>query len=243
MRHALSLSVSLLLAACACPPPAAPAKAARPAPVAGAAHGQHHGDHQGGPLVRRFDEGGEHWRARFEGPDRDAYQKPAAVVAAMKLSPGMVVADIGTGSGYFLGHLSPAVGADGRVLALDIEPEMIRFVKARARKEGWSNVEARLVLPDDPLLAPESCDRILIVNTWHHIGGRERYAKELHAALRPGGEVWVVDFTMQTERGPAREHRVLPATVEQELRGAGLGTRVDTALLGDQFVVIGARSS
>jgi cyclopropane fatty-acyl-phospholipid synthase-like methyltransferase len=248
VRFALAL---VLLAACKapCPPAAAPPEEApehrgdTPHPGQTEHGGHHHHGHEGGPLVRRFDEGGEYWRKQFEGADRDAYQQPAKVIAAMKIAPGMTVADLGTGTGYFLGHLSPAVGPEGRVLALDIEPTLVRYVMERAKKEGWKNVEPHLVLPDDPLLMTACCDRILVVNVWHHIGGRGDYSQKLRRALGPGGEVWVIDFKLDSERGPAREHKVEPDAVRKELEAAGLSTRFDDQLLEDQYVVVGAASS
>jgi cyclopropane fatty-acyl-phospholipid synthase-like methyltransferase len=196
----------------------------------------HEGDHHA-PLVHGFDsEDAEHWVKRFEGPKRDATQKPSEVVAAMNITSEMVVADIGAGTGYFLPHLSKAAG---RVLALDIAPNMVRHMKKRAASEGLSNVEPRLVLTDDPLLANNSVDRILIVNTWHHIDARAAYVEKLALALKPGGSVWVVDFTQETTHGPSKKHRVEPAVVAKELGDGGLRTELNTELLTDQYIVIG----
>jgi ubiquinone/menaquinone biosynthesis C-methylase UbiE len=191
--------------------------------------------------VHDFKEGPEHWKKRFEGPDRDASQKPGEVVGAMGLATGMRVADVGAGTGYFMKHLATAVGSEGRVLAVDIEPTMVRFLKERAADQGHANVEARLALPDDPLLASASLDRILIVNTWHHIPKRKAYAAKLYEALAEGGEVWILDFNMETERGPTRKHRLAPATVLEELKSAGFATRLNEELLPDQYAAIGKR--
>lgn len=241
---------SILAAACACPPapPVAPApaeKAAEPRPHDEHAHRHgakegHHGAHDG-PLVHRFTEGGDYWRARFEEPGRDASQRPEEVIAAMAIEPGTTVADIGAGTGYFMKRLAEAVGAGGRVLALDIEPAMVRYLKQRAKKEGLANVEPRLGLTDDPLLPEASVARVLIVNTWHHVPEREAYAKKLFAALEPGGEVFIVDFDMKTTRGPDKAHRLEPTKVVAELEAAGLETRVDEDLLPDQYIVVGKR--
>src|SRR5262252_7396853 len=87
--------------------------------------------HTDGPMVHRFTNA-DHWAPIFDDPKRDAWQQPANVVAALALGPGMVVADIGAGTGYFEKRLADAVGADGRVLALDVEPDMIRYMRERA---------------------------------------------------------------------------------------------------------------
>lgn len=246
-------ATAVWLGACACPPPPAvappapseTATGAHPSPEPG--HGHHHGTPpghhaaHGGPLVHRFTEGGDYWRARFEEPGRDASQQPEKVIGAMAITPGMTVADIGAGTGYFMKHLSMAVGGGGRVLSLDIEPTMVRYLKTRAAEEGLANVEPRLVLTDDPLLPDARVARILIVNTWHHVPEREAYAKKLFAALEPSGELFIIDFNMTTTRGPKRAHRLEPKVVVAELAAAGLETRVDAELLADQYIVVGKR--
>ena len=88
---------------------------------------------------RRFDDV-ERWSAIFEDPARETWQKPAEVVKALGLRPGMVVADIGAGTGYFVGYLSSAVGRDGTVLAIEVEPTLVEHLRTRAEKEETANV-------------------------------------------------------------------------------------------------------
>ncbi|WP_438021126.1 methyltransferase domain-containing protein [Sorangium sp. So ce315] len=212
-------------------------------------HAGHHGGHAGhhgghahgeGPLVHRF-ERAEDWVAAFEGPERDAWQKPAEVIAAMRLAPGMRVADLGAGTGYFLPHLSRAVGPTGAVIGLDIERDMVRYMTERAARERLANVTARTVSPDDPGLDPGSVDRILVVNTWHHIPDRPAYAAKLKAALRPDGAVVVVDFTDTARHGPPKEHRIAAEAVAAELRAGGLSPQIVAEDLPDQYIVVGRR--
>ena len=212
----------------------------RPEPSAHEHGGPSGHGHEGGPLVRRFEKA-EDWAKRFEGPDRDAYQKPEVVVKALGLGEGMVVADIGAGTGYFLPHLSKAVGKSGRVVAIDIESTMVRYMIDRARRENLDNVWPRLGAVDDPLLRPESLDRILIVNTWHHIPKRAVYAKKLAESLSEKGQVFIVDFKLESERGPARDHKVPPEVAAADLEAGGLAARIDRDLLPDQYVVIGEK--
>ncbi|WP_438030774.1 class I SAM-dependent methyltransferase [Sorangium sp. So ce233] len=209
-------------------------------------HGGHDGHHGGhahgaGPLVHRF-ERAEEWVAEFEGPERDAWQKPAEVIAAMRIAPGMRVADLGAGTGYFLPHLSRAVGPTGAVVGLDIERDMVRYMTERAARERLANVTARQVGPADPGLDPGSVDRILVVNTWHHIPDRPAYAAKLRAALRPDGAVVVVDFTDAARNGPPKEHRIAPEAVAAELRAGGLSPEVVAEDLPDQYIVVGRRA-
>ncbi|KYF49648.1 hypothetical protein BE08_42540, partial [Sorangium cellulosum] len=193
-----------------------------------------------GPLVHRF-ERAEDWVPAFEGPGRDTWQKPADVIAAMRLAPGMRVADLGAGTGYFLPHLSRAVGPTGAVIGLDIERDMVRYMTERAARERLANVTARQVSPDDPGLDPGSVDRILVVNTWHHIPDRPAYAAKLKAALRPDGAVVVVDFTDTARHGPPKEHRIAAEAVAAELRAGGLSPQIVAEDLPDQYIVVGKR--
>ena len=226
--RACAATVLLLASGCASPPPSPPPSHAH-------AHAHAHGD---GPLVHRFERADE-WAPRFDDPARDAWQKPADIIAIMKITPGMTVADLGAGTGYFLPHLARAVGPSGKVLGLDIEADMVRYMTERAAREGLAHVEARQVLHDDPKLAPGSVDRILIVDTWHHIPARERYADRLASALRPGGIVVIVDFTMETRRGPPPKHRIPAEQVVAELRAAGLSAEAIDERIPDQYVVVG----
>ena len=202
----------------------------------GAGHGHHHRDgyHMDFSEVERF-------ARHFDDPTRDAWQRPAEVVKLMHLQAGQVVADIGAGTGYFLSHLAQAVGPKGRVLALDVEPNMVEYMRRRAHESSLVQVEAVAIPPDDPKLAPGSVDRILIVNTWHHIDRRSAYAAKLAQALKRGGTVWIVDFTRESDIGPPADHRLSAEEVVAELSGGGLTAVVVTEeTLPKQYVVRGS---
>jgi ubiquinone/menaquinone biosynthesis C-methylase UbiE len=239
--------LAMLLACGGTPPapPTAPAPDLEPA----AAHGDHahhghaqhpHPHHQHHEGAHRFDDA-ERWAKMFDDPERDAWQRPERVIEALALTPGMTVADVGAGTGYFAARLSPAVGERGKVLAVDIEPDMVRYLGERAARDGTPNVEARLGAADDPALPAAAVDRILIVNTWHHVADRAAYAAKLTSALRRGGFVLIVDFTHDSERGPPRGHRVSPETVVAELERGGLRAQKVDVELPDQFVIKGVR--
>jgi len=203
-------------------------------------HKHDHGDHgHHGAHGHRF-ENADEWSRKFDDPARAEWQQPDRVVAALELQPDMFVADIGAGTGYFEARLALAVEPKGKVLARDVEPDMVRFIRERAKSENTPNVEAHVSAPDDPRLPAASVDRILIVDTWHHIEAREAYAKKLAAALKPGGFVLVVDFTMETDKGPPRAIRLEPDQVKRELESAGLRASVVEVGLPDQYVIKGA---
>lgn len=220
----------------AVPPPAETSDGLEPAahPPEGTGHHPH------GGMQHDFSDV-EQWVEVFENPERDAWQHPADVVRLVGVSAGMTVADIGAGTGYFLSHLSTAVGPDGRVLALDIEPNLVAYMAERAQRQGWDNVTARRVAPDDPRLEPSSVDRVLIVDTWHHIADRPAYSRLLARALKSGGTVTIVDFTRDSPQGPSVEHRLPPTQVMSELESGGLRAALVEEDLPYQYVVVGVR--
>ena len=224
-------TVVCVLLTVAIPFAASLARAAEPAPAAKPAPDHYQHDFSDIPKYVKA----------FEGPRRDAWQKPEEVVNLLQLWPGNTVADVGAGTGYFEPGLSKAVGATGRVLALDVEPHMVAHLKQRVKKEALANVTVQKVAPEDPGLAEGSVDRVLIVNTWHHVPQRATYAAAINRALRPGGFVVVVDFTAESPEGPPAQHRLTPASVIAELQAGGLSARTVAESLPLQYVVVGQK--
>jgi ubiquinone/menaquinone biosynthesis C-methylase UbiE len=201
-------------------------------------HSPHAHDHSSGLHMDFSDT--PHFARAFDDPERDASQRPDEVVARLGLEPGSVVVDLGTGTGYFVPRLSRAVGPSGKVLALDVEPNMVEHVRERAKKAGLANVESRKVPYDDPELAPASVDRVLIVNTWHHIDQRVQYTQKIARALKPHGELWIVDFTLEAKQGPPAQHRLTAQQVVKELeQGSLMAEVVEPEGLPDQYLVRG----
>jgi SAM-dependent methyltransferase len=190
-------------------------------------------------MVHRFDDAAA-WAKVFDDPARDAWQEPERVIAALGLSPNMAVADVGAGTGYFTVRLARAVPG-GHVIATDIEPDMVRYLTDRATREQLGNVRAVLATADGPGLEPASVDRILVVDVWHHIHDRVRYAQGLASALRPGGQVAIVDFTREATHGPPPQHRLPPDVIIADLRAAGLDAALAPTRLPEQYIVVGAR--
>jgi len=197
-------------------------------------------EHQGQGMHHDFSDVAS-FASRFEGPERRAWQKPEHVISLLAIEPGMTVVDIGAGTGFFAPYLAAAVGAGGRVLALDVEPNMVKHIEQRVEDEGLSSVEPKLIPYDDPQLMAGSVDRILIVDTWHHIDDRGAYSRKLLEALRPGGRVYVVDFTEESPVGPPRRHRLRSEQVAEELSAGGLEVSQLEEELPNQYVVMGRR--
>lgn len=202
-------------------------------------HRDGHG-HGGDGMHHDFSDA-ERWFRIFEGDDRDGWQKPNEVARIMEILPGMTVADVGAGTGYFLPYLASAVGPKGTVLGLDPEENLVAFMKERVRREGWTGVEIRQIPFDTPELPDGSTDRILIVNTWHHIDDRGSYAATLAKALAEGGRIYVVDFTRESPYGPSVKHRLPPEQVLEELRQGGLAAHLVETDLPWQYVVMAQR--
>jgi predicted methyltransferase len=181
----------------------------------------------------------ETYAHELDDPGRDEWQRPDQVAELLECRPGMTVVDLGAGTGYFLRYLSAAVGPQGRVLALDSDPSMIQVIHARLEHAAIENVLPRRIAPEDPGLADGSVDRVLAVNTWHHLSHRVRYAEKLLAALRPKGFLLIVDFTMESPHGPPAEHRLTSDTVVRELEAAGFLTEIVQESLPYQYAVAG----
>jgi cyclopropane fatty-acyl-phospholipid synthase-like methyltransferase len=180
--------------------------------------------------------GPQQWAHYFDDPARDAWQKPHEVVDALALPRGARVADIGAGTGYFtvrIAHMHP----DARVYAVDIEADMVQYLKARAQREQLANVRVVLAQPEDARL-PEKVDRVLVVDTYHHIDHRETYFRKLRASLRAGGEVAIVDFTADSPMGPPVADRVTADQVTSEMQRAGYRLVRAPAFLPNQYLLV-----
>jgi len=196
----------------------------------------HHGKGHPNPHHRRS---ADEWVRILENPERDAWQKPGQVVAALGLDPGDRVADIGAGSGYFSVRLAEAVGREGRVFAVDIQQDLIDYLAERASEAGLGQMTPVLGAPDDPKLAAESVDLIFICDVVHHIQDRQPYYAKLAAALRPGGRLAIVDFyKKELPVGPRPEMKIAREAMIGELEQAGFRLVEEHGFLPHQYFLV-----
>lgn len=181
----------------------------------------------------------ERYIAMLERKERDVFQKPDEVMRTLALRPGERVADIGAGSGYFTLRIARAVGPEGRVLAIDINPDLLAFLDRRAKEAGLTNVTSRRVEKDDPDLPPAGIDTILMVDTFHYVKERAAYARKLRAGLAPGGRIVVIDYLPWAgcSGAPRPERRLSRESVDEAMAAAGLAPGRVHEFLPEQFFV------
>lgn len=180
--------------------------------------------------------GAESWAQVFDDPERDAWQKPHEVLQALKLAPDAAVADIGSGTGYFAVRLAHRV-PKGRVYGVDAEPDMVRYLAERAKREGLANLAAVAAKPNDPGI-PSAVDLVLLVDTYHHVPDRERYFRNLQKSLKPGGRLAIIDFTLDSPVGPPQRARIPADAVKKELSRAGYALAEEHAFLPYQYFLV-----
>lgn len=151
--------------------------------------------------------------------NRDAWQQTDRVVQSLELVPGDRVADLGSGGGYFTFHLANAVGENGRVFAVDVDPAMNEALLVDLKERGASNVEVVLAANDDPKLPPASVDLVFTSNTYHHIESRVAYFTGLAEALSERGRVAIIDF--KPEGFFQKRHATQAETIRSEMESAG----------------------
>ncbi|MBL8824481.1 MAG: class I SAM-dependent methyltransferase [Planctomycetia bacterium] len=139
------------------------------------------------PNVKEFVE-------RFEGESREIFDKRNAVLKACDLKPGQAVADIGAGTGLYTRLFAQAVGEQGKVYAVDISQKFLDYIRETADKLGFKNIKTILGKDASPELAPNSVDVVFICDTYHHFEFPYKIMKEIHAAMKPGGKLIIIDF-------------------------------------------------
>jgi protein-L-isoaspartate O-methyltransferase len=162
---------------------------------------------------------------------RDRLGEAEEVMAFAGVKPGMSIADIGAGEGYYTVRLSPIVGSKGRVLAQDIVPATRDHLARRVDREGLDNVSVRLGLPDDPRIPAASFDRIFLVHMYHEVSSPYAFLWHLREGLKPDGEVIVVDADREV-----RHHGMPRDQLRCEMAALGLDqVRIATLTGSDNY--------
>ncbi len=147
---------------------------------------------------------------------RDAFGEAERVITALRIRRGMVVADIGAGDGYYVAKLTARVGAEGKVLANDIEPQYLQLLRQRVSRARWTNVEVIEGLTHDPLLPAGSVDVALMIHMYHEIENPFGLLYHLAFAMKPAGLVGVLDVD-----GPTDRHGTPPSLLRCEFQALG----------------------
>src|SRR5512134_4139069 len=159
-------------------------------------------------------------RCAYEGGGRDEWQKPDEVVRALELAPGARVADLGSGGGYFTFRLAEAVGAGGRVFAVDVDEGLNTYVREEAARRELTQIAIVLAAYDDPRI-PEPVDLIFTSNTYHHLEARPAYFANARRYLRPGGRIAVVEYKRQGFFQWLFPHSTEASEIQAEMEEAG----------------------
>ena len=177
--------------------------------------------------------------AWLEREERDREERTDLLLAALALQPGMVVADIGAGTGYLSRRLAPAVMPGGKVWAVDVQPEMISLLQAGAKRLGLTQIEARLGAVDDVRLPAASVDLAVMVDVYHELAHPYEVMASVLKALKPGGRVVFVEYKAEDPRVPIKPlHKMSEAQIKREATVFALDWERTVSTLPWQHVVV-----
>lgn len=155
--------------------------------------------------------------AWLEREEREKEERTDVLLRALDLRPGRVVADIGAGTGYLSRRMARAVAPSGRVLAVDVQPEMVALLGQAARREGLANIEPSLGTESDVRLAPGSVDLAIMVDVYHELAQPYEVLASIVRALKPGGRVVFVEYRAEDSAVPIKAlHKMSEAQIRRE---------------------------
>ena len=189
----------------------------------------------GREIARVMSHRGAAW---LERDDREREERPDVLVRALGLRPTDVVADLGAGTGYFTFRMAPLV-PQGRVYAVDIQPEMLRILEERADAEGVENVAPVLGTETSPRLRPESTDVTLLVDSYHEFSHPAEMLASIYASTRPGGRLVLVEYRAEDPDVPIRRlHKMTEAQARREVEAAGFRFVENLDVLPQQHLLV-----
>ena len=157
----------------------------------------------------------------LERTDREKEEAPSKAIALLELKPDAVLADIGAGSGYYSFRIARKL-PQGKVVAVDIQPEMLDFLKAESAKLGVKNVQPHLGATDDVKLPPASLDAALMVDAYHEFDHPAEMLASLRAALKSGGRIYLLEYRAEDDNVPIKpHHKMTEAQARKEFAAAG----------------------
>ncbi|NJK61500.1 MAG: class I SAM-dependent methyltransferase [Synechococcaceae cyanobacterium SM2_3_1] len=187
------------------------------------------------PIARVMGYEGAYW---LERPQRAQEENPDAVIAALNLQPTDIVADIGSGTGYFSTKISEQV-LDGTVLAVDVQPQMQRILASRLQDEGIDNIIPILGEEQDPHLPAGEVDLALMVDTYHEFAYPYEMMQGILKGLKPGGRVVLVEYKKENPLIPIKPlHKMSQAQVRREMAGVGLEWMAALEVVPHQHVLV-----
>ncbi len=155
--------------------------------------------------------------AWLEREEREREERGSLLLQELRLEPGMDVADVGAGTGYYARRMAPLVGPGGKVYAVDVQPEMVAMLRETAARPGLGNIVPVQAGVDDPKLAPGSIDLALMVDVYHELEYPHEVMTRLVLALKPGGRLVFVEYRAEDESVPIKPlHKMSEAQVRRE---------------------------
>jgi ubiquinone/menaquinone biosynthesis C-methylase UbiE len=154
----------------------------------------------------------------LDRPEREKEEQPARLIELLKFKSGEVVADVGAGSGYLTFRVAGQVGAAGKVLAVDVQPEMLAIIRKKMKDRGVTNVEPVLGTETDPKLPAAAVDSIVLVDVYHEFSRPYEMAAAMVKSLKPGGRLVFVEYRLEDETVPIKlVHKMSVAQVKKEM--------------------------
>jgi precorrin-6B methylase 2 len=155
--------------------------------------------------------------AWLEREEREREERTDLLVRALQLKPGMVVADIGAGTGYLTLRMAPAVAPGGKVLAVDVQPEMVAMLQSAVRRSGLSQIQPSLGAEDDVRLPSSSVDLAIMVDVYHELAFPHEVLASIIRALKPGGQLVFVEYRAEDPNVPIKTlHKMSEAQIKRE---------------------------